>query len=140
MARFDLEKEMAALVTMSPAQLRTKWETFVHRPIPRISDGMLRMALGYEMQAKILGGLSREARRVLDDRAAGRRSSITPLPGTRIAREWQGSVHIVTIADDGGILWNEKRWRSLSEVARAITGTRWSGPVFFGLKTKGKAA
>lgn len=138
MARFDLERELAALETMSPAQLRLKWEAFVRRPIPRISDGMLRMALGYEMQAKALGALSREARRVLDDRAAGRRPSITPSPGTRIAREWQGTVHIVTIADDGAVLWNEKRWRSLSEVARAITGTRWSGPAFFGLKGKAK--
>lgn len=140
MARFDLEQELTALVTMSPAQLRSKWEAFVRRPVPRISEGMLRMALGYEMQAKVLGGLSREARRVLDDRGAGRRSSIVPSPGTRIAREWQGTVHIITIAEDGGILWNEKRWRSLSEVARVITGTRWSGPAFFGLKGKGKAA
>ena len=140
MARFDLDAELAALATMSPAQLRSKWEVFVRRPIPRISEGMLRMALGYEMQAKALGGLSREARRVLDDRIAGRRSSLPVSPGTRIAREWQGTVHIVTVADDGGILWNEKRWRSLSEVARAITGTQWSGPAFFGLKPKGKAA
>lgn len=96
MARFDLDAELVALATMSPAQLRSKWETMVRRPIPRISEGMLRMALGYEMQAKALGGLSREVRRVLDDRVAGRRRSPPVLPGTRIAREWQGTVHIVT--------------------------------------------
>ena len=58
----------------------------------------------------------------------------------RLAREFGGKVHVVTIGDAGEILWNEREWRSLSEVARAITGTRWSGPAFFGLRQKKKAA
>lgn len=132
--RRSIEEEVAALATMSPAQLRARWEAVVRSPVPKISDGMLRMAIGYELQAKALGGLSREARRVLDERINGRRRTMSVSPGTRLAREWNGTVHIVTIAEDGGILWNDRRWRSLSEVARAITGTRWSGPLFFGLK------
>ena len=61
-------------------------------------------------------------------------------PGMRLAREFAGKVHVVTVGEDGAVLWNEREWRSLSEVARAITGTRWSGPAFFGLKAKRKAA
>ncbi len=62
-------------------------------------------------------------------------------PGMRLVREWNGAIHIVQVGEDGVIRWNGKAWNSLSEVARAITGTRWSGPAFFGLKQKkGKAA
>ena len=57
-------------------------------------------------------------------------------PGTRLVREWNGTAHIVTVGEDGVIRWNSADWNSLSEVARAITGTRWSGPAFFGLKRK----
>lgn len=52
----------------------------------------------------------------------------------RLVREWQGRVHVVEVGDDEVIRWDGREWRSLSEVARAITGTRWSGPAFFGLK------
>jgi hypothetical protein len=57
-------------------------------------------------------------------------------PGMRLVREWDGKVHVVTIGEDKVIRWNEREYNSLSEVARAITGTRWSGPAFFGLKKK----
>ena len=58
----------------------------------------------------------------------------------RLVRAWNGRTHVVTIGEDRVIRWNEREWRSLSEVARAITGTRWSGPAFFGLKQARKAA
>ena len=58
----------------------------------------------------------------------------------RLVREWQGKVHIVTIGENGEVEWNGKAWRSLSEVARAITGSRWSGPAFFGLKQRKEKA
>ena len=54
----------------------------------------------------------------------------------RLVREWGGKAHVVTIGEDKVIRWNEREWQSLSEVAREITGTRWSGPAFFGLKRK----
>jgi len=57
---------------------------------------------------------------------------VLPRPGTRLVREWQGRVHEVVVLDEG-FLWSGKRHGSLSEIARAITGTRWSGPRFFGL-------
>jgi hypothetical protein len=58
----------------------------------------------------------------------------------RLVREWNGVLHIVTIGDDGTINWQGRTWASLSQIAREITGTRWSGPAFFGLKQKRKAA
>jgi hypothetical protein len=58
----------------------------------------------------------------------------------RLVREWSGRVHVVTVGEDQIIRWDDREWRSLSEVARAITGTRWSGPAFFGLKKKAIAA
>ena len=58
----------------------------------------------------------------------------------RLVRSWNGVAHIVTVGEDGNITWSGKSWNSLSEVARAITGTRWSGPAFFGLKRKAAAA
>jgi len=57
----------------------------------------------------------------------------------RLVRAWNGRTHVVTIGEDQVIRWNDREWRSLSEVARAITGTRWSGPAFFGLKQKAAA-
>ena len=57
-----------------------------------------------------------------------------------LIREWNGVVHVATVEADGTVRWNGKAWKSLSEVARTITGTRWSGPAFFGLKRKTGAA
>jgi hypothetical protein len=74
------------------------------------------------------------------DQVAGARTQTTDVrPGMRLVREFGGKVHMVTVGDEGQINWNDREWRSLSEVARAITGTRWSGPAFFGLKQKRKA-
>ena len=139
--RDKLEADLAALATLSPAQLRSEWATVTKKPLPRLSPTMLRLALGYELQARALGGLSRVAQQRLDQAAAAKTQSRCASPGMRLVRECQGKVHIVTIGETGEIAWNGKVWRSLSEVARAITGTRWSGPAFFGLKErKGKAA
>ena len=139
--REKLEADLAALATMSPAQLREHWGTLTRRPLPRISPAMLRLALAYELQAKALGGLSRSSRQRLDQAAAAKTRTRSASPGMRLVREHNGQVHIVTISETGEVQWNGRTWRSLSEVARAITGTHWSGPAFFGLKQrKGKAA
>ena len=96
-------------------------------------------AIAYRMQEQELGGLKPAARRFLEkaaeDNVSGHQiSSITNIkPGTRLLREWHGVTYEVIIMEDG-VQCNGKRYRSLSEVARAITGTRWSGPLFFGLK------
>jgi hypothetical protein len=104
-----------------------------------VSTAILRLALAYEVQAKAPGGLSKSARQRLDN-PSGQKAMVQELrPGMRLAREHGGTMHVVTIGEHGEIVWKERQWRSLSEVARAITGTRWSGPAFFGLRER-KAA
>jgi len=105
-------------------------------PSPKISPALLRLALAWELQTRALGGHSRETIRRLDQLERGLSRTTPEQAGMRLVREWNGRTHIVTIDEDKRILWNERQWNSLSEVAREITGTRWSGPAFFGLKKK----
>ena len=132
----NLEEELAALATLSSAQLRAKWHTLAGTVAPRVSPSILRLAIGYELQAAAHGGLSRLTQQKLAQLAAAKTSTRAAQAGMRLVREWNGVVHVVVIGEDNAIRWNEREWRSLSEVARAITGTRWSGPAFFGLKRK----
>jgi len=136
MARLDLEHELAALPVLDGKALRERWLALMACPPPRVSPKLLRLALAWELQAAVHGGLSRRTRQRLDQLAAGRSATQEAKPGMRLVREWGGTLHVVTIGEDGVIAWNGRDWRSLSEVARAITGTRWSGPAFFGLKRK----
>ena len=134
-----LEDQLAELDTMAKGDLRNRWAKLTGRPIPRVSAKLLRLALAYEIQAKALGGLSRKTKQRLDQGAAATTETKDVRPGMRLAREFGGKVHVVTIGEAGEIMWNAREWRSLSEVARAITGTRWSGPAFFGLRQKRRA-
>lgn len=131
-----IELELATLATLSSAQLRERWVSLAGHPVPKISPSQLRLALSWEIQAKALGGYSRRTRQRLDQLAAGRTKTSEVRAGMRLVREWNGVLHVVTVKDDLVLSWNDKDWNSLSEVARAITGTRWSGPAFFGLKQR----
>ena len=135
-----LDDQLAELDSMGKADLGDRWARLTGRPVPRVSEAMLRLALAYELQAGALGGLSRKAGQRLEQVAAAKSVTTDIRPGMRLAREHGGKVHVVTIGEAGEVMWNEREWRSLSEVARAITGTRWSGPAFFGLKQKRTAA
>ena len=135
-----LDDRLVELERMSKGDLKDRWAKLTGHPVPTVSESMLRLALAYELQAKALGGISRKTRQRLGQVAAARTETKDTRPGMRLAREFGGKVHVVTIGDNGAICWNDKEWRSLSEVARAITGTRWSGPAFFGLREKRKAA
>lgn len=135
----DLDAELAALVTMSLAQLREQWTRVCDKPVPRVSANLLRLALAWELQASVHGGLSRRTQQTLEQLARGTTQTRATQPGMRLMREWNGTLHVVTVDDDGTVRWKEQTWKSLSAVARAITGTQWSGPAFFGLKTR-KAA
>ena len=97
------------------------------------------MALAWEVQARALGGLSRATQQTLTQLAGGKSRTTKAQAGSRLVREWNGRVHVVTIGEDQVVRYNDREWRSLSEVARSITGTRWSGPAFFGLKRKAAA-
>ena len=137
----SLDAQLAELDDLSVSELRGRWVRLTGRAIPRLGTPTLRLALAYEIQVRALGGLPRGAQQRLDQLARAKTLTRAAAPGMRLVREWNGTAHVVTVGDQGEVLWNGKTWRSLSEVARAITGTRWSGPAFFGLKTgKRKAA
>lgn len=132
-----IEEELHRLQTMTSAALHARWIEVTGSTVPRVSPKILRLALGWEIQATACGDVSRKTTRTLDQFARGTRA--TPVTTTRLTRVWRGHVHVVTIEEDQIIRWDEREWRSLSEVARAITGTRWSGPAFFGLRKKAAA-
>lgn len=136
----DMASTLAELGTLPSDALRQRWRSFVGSPAPKVSPRMLRLALAWEIQARASAGLARTASQRLDQLGRGQTRTQAATPGMRLVREWQGRVHVVTVGEDQVIRWDEREWRSLSEVARAITGTRWSGPAFFGLKKKAVAA
>lgn len=136
------DQQLAELESLSRLELRARWTELTDgAPRPRMSPALLRLALAWEVQARAGGGLSRATQQQLAQLAGGKTRTAAVQPGMRLVREWQGKAHVVTVepgADGQGpvIRWDGRTWRSLSEVARAITGTRWSGPAFFGLKRK----
>ena len=132
----ELEAELEALEGLSLEQLRARWRSLVDRPVPKVSAALLRLALAWELQAAAHGGHSRTTLQALEQISRGTTKTVQAQPGMRLTREWNGTLHTVAIEDDGSIRWNGQTWKSLSAVARTITGTRWSGPAFFGLKTK----
>ncbi len=129
----DLQAELAALEAMKLDELRVAWVRRVKCSPPKISAGLLRLALAHALQSKALGGITRCIDRKLGELAAG---TTGPPPGTRLSRSWRGKLHTVTVTEEQKFNWQGKDWNSLSEVARTITGTRWSGPAFFGTKAK----
>ena len=125
--------------TMDRAALSAAWTDLFSEPVPKsLSQAFLRRFIAFEIQARRQGGLPRGFRSDLA-RAVHRRERSAPpslAPGGRLLREWNGVTHVVEVTDQG-FRWNGKRHASLSAVARAITGARWSGPRFFGLKEAG---
>jgi len=139
-----LVHEIAALGRATPTDLRERWRVLYRTELPpRISRELLIRALAYRIQERALGGLRPSTRRLLakvaDDASARRPIELAPQPalkpGTVLLREWHGTQHQVIVREDG-IVFQGKPYKSLSEVAYRITGTKWSGPRFFGLKTK----
>jgi hypothetical protein len=132
----DLGTALARLERASRHRLAELWiGYFGAPPPPRTSRALMIRAVAYKMQERALGGLSPATRRMLSEEGAAPARQGRPLrPGTVLIREWRGVAHQVTVGEDG-VLYRGEPYRSLSEVARAITGTRWSGPRFFGLKT-----
>jgi hypothetical protein len=144
----QLSAEIAALESLSTTQLRERWEAlYGTEPPPRASRDLLMRAVAYRIQERALGGLSASTRRLLerisDDAAARRVVRVTPTrklrTGAILLCEWGGVQHQVTVLANG-VLFRSKQYRSLSEVARIITGSRWSGPLFFGLRTRSQEA
>jgi hypothetical protein len=138
-----LEKDMAALATMSPAQLRERWSLIDASPAPSVPASLLRRLLAQRLQEKRHGALpllvARELERVASASGAvaeSVRRQVALTPGTRLIRERNGRTIAVEVSKSG-FLWDDRTWRSLSEIAREVTGAHWSGPRFFGLRRHG---
>lgn len=132
--------EIANLEAMGRSQLLDLWQEIFEEPAPKmLSQPFLRRFLAFELQSRRQGGLSRRVRSVLEKGQAEKPTPTSPAmkPGGRLLREWNGVTHVVDVSDSG-FSWNGRSWRSLSAIAREITGAHWSGPRFFGLS--GKAA
>jgi hypothetical protein len=142
--RETLASGIAALTEATVADLRRRWrEVYGTEPPPRISRDLLTRAVAYRVQEKALGGLRPSTRRLLAkvaaDASARRPIQVahapTLTPGTVLLRDWRGTQHQVIVREHG-VEFQGKRYRSLSQVAHRITGNKWSGPLFFGLKAK----
>ena len=143
--RGSLDNEIARLRDLVVGELRARWHTvFRRRAPPHLPRHLLFRILAYRLQADRLGGLDADSRRLLDRIGSGPSDGIDRLvadlnrsrtelrPGTLLTREWEGHLQRVMVLADG-FSWNGKTYPSLSQVAFAMTGTRWSGPRFFGL-------
>jgi hypothetical protein len=137
-SKADVLTEIDRLSELSRSELAMRWTSLFRSPPPKgIKRGLLERACACDVQGKAFGGLGRSTRRAILDRAQGqpikvRRNDRTLRPGTRLVREWHGVVHQVEVRGSS-LVWNGRDFRSLSAIARAITGTAWSGPRFFGL-------
>ena len=136
---------LAALKTTPTPDLKAQWRELFDSEPPPFNRRYLESRLAYRIQELAYGGLKPETVRRLErlgeeldggDRKKSRiRADLMPIVGTRLLREWQGVEHVVTVTADG-FDWQGRPYRSLSAIARTITGTRWNGWVFFGLKNR----
>ena len=131
----DCAREIAGLCGLSRADLIERW-VGLHGspPIRTMTQDLLARGIAYEMQVGQIGGLTPAERKALRALAQGRPNPSlgTLKAGTRLYRSWRGVTQEVLVLESG-FSWRSKSYASLSQVARAITGTRWSGPRFFGL-------
>jgi Protein of unknown function (DUF2924) len=136
----DAVIEIGRLEGLAILELRQEWRRLHQTPPPkRLSRDILLRGVTYKLQEKASGGLSKSTLRKLQGASSDgslaverRRPRVSFKPGTRLVREWHGVTHTVVVLADG-VEWRGQRYRSLSVVARAITGAHWSGPRFFGL-------
>ncbi len=140
----EVEAEVLGLEELSHAELKARWNELYDVPCPpHMSRKFLLGAVAYRIQENAFGGLKKSTKRRLEkiaaDVAAGKpikQPGLKIKPGTRLLREWNGMVHEVIVLESA-IQYRGESWPSLSAVAREITGARWSGPRFFGLKEAG---
>jgi hypothetical protein len=139
----DLAARLAALEQMELEPLRAEWlRLYRTAPPPRLSRDLMARGIATKLQEAVHGGLHPAARRKLASLAAARRAPsethVAPIallrPGAMLVRTWRGQTHTVQVLQDG-FEHQGQRYRSLSQIARTITGAHWSGPRFFGLVT-----
>lgn len=130
---------VAELEDLGLEALRDIWRGRFGAPPSLRSPELLALMLAWRIQAHAEGGLDGDVRRTLR-RSTAPKAAPPPAPGVRLVREWQGVRHEVITQDDGQFLYQDRRYRSLSQIARQITGSRWNGPRFFGLRDGAAAA
>ncbi len=138
-----LEVELETLPNLPRPELKQRWRDLYGTPCPpKMSRKLLRYAIAYRLQEHVYGGLDKKTLRLLK-RATANLAAGKPIvsekskikPGTRLLREWHGTMHEV-IVNENGVQFRDETWPSLTAVAREITGVHWSGPRFFGLKER----
>ena len=154
----EIARQLAGLAELDLEALRRRWRRLTGRPAPEhMTKQLLIRLVAYRIQADVFGDLDNQSikllRRIAEQRVKGKAGTGVPTleslnvssrgakslaPGTVIGREHDGKMHHVMVLAEG-FAWNGVTYRGLSEVAFAITGTRWNGPRFFGIKTGGKA-
>ena len=139
----SIAARIAALPKKPTPELKQMWRELYDREPPGFSRCYLVSRLAYRIQELAFGGLKPATRAkldaladALDPKAARQRVVDRPVVGTQLIREWRGAEQRVTVLADG-FEWESRRYKSLSAVARAITGTRWNGLTFFGVKRHG---
>ena len=141
-AAIDVAQALARLLELTIFELRVEWRQLHRAPPPmRLSRDLLMRGITYKFQERPLGGLSKSILRKLerlnlDSEVSDAQKPALPISlkaGTRLVREWRGVTHTVLVHADG-FEWKGRRYRSLTIVAREITGAHWSGPRFFGLR------
>jgi hypothetical protein len=142
----DLDARIAALPSLSTAKLRLEWERLHGTPPPAgLGQSLLARGVAYKLQEQAYGGLPAAVQRELARLARQLEGSgeldverqLKLKTGTRLVREWQGRTCHVTVLEEG-FQFEERRYASLTQIAREVTGTSWSGPRFFGLRQKGR--
>ena len=138
-----MDEVLAGIEAMDLHALRNRWAELCGDQSPRaMSKELLRLAVAYQIQEQEFGGLSRRTSlqlRALGNGNGARFAAVTSSrlkPGAKLLREWNGKIHEVQALEDGRYAYAGKVWRSLSEIAREITGVRWSGPRFFGTRDR----
>jgi Protein of unknown function (DUF2924) len=137
-----IETEIDRIRSLGLAQLRAHWRSLFGLPPPEsLSKDLLGRMLAHRVQEEAFGGLDRATIKLLDRLARGEKPGAEVnrrlKAGTVLVREYQGERHTVTVMPDG-FLWRDGTYSSLTTIARAITGTAWSGPRFFGLRVGGE--
>jgi hypothetical protein len=139
-----VDLELAALTSMSSAQLRAEWTRVYRAVAPPLSADLLARGVAYRLQERVHGSLTpamaRELRRLKEQLDKDGQVLIQVhegriKPGTRLVRDWGGISHHVLVLESG-YHYRDRRYGSLSQIARDITGAHWSGPRFFGLKRR----
>jgi hypothetical protein len=140
----DLSERLTALTALDAASLRAEWRRLYRsHPPKRAGRDLLARAIAYRLQERALGGLSAATKRKLrtfaEQLESGDGNAFDPgivlKPGAKLVREWGGDTYVVIALEDG-FEFDGRRYRSLTKIAREITGAHWSGPRFFNLKRK----